>query len=265
MEFKDNLKQLRAKKNLTQAQLAEKLFVSRSTIAKWENGIGLPNPDSMTALEEFFGITAQEIATKEPETIIVEKNRKLRLMGQIIGWTATLVLLIVIGILSFAIQNGKYGFTMDMAAGVFADNEYIDTGDCRFYYFTFDGELEDGRHWNNLQGWKMVKKHFWGYTVDYDSVQANVVTKDDCVVGLLYSIKGKNGYYHWLRKTWDCFVDTPGEPAIWDIPDELKCATSITIIDEEYELKNGFFFITQEPVSGFEIGDEYYVVWDDLI
>ena len=40
MEFKDNLKQMRREKGLTQAQLAEKLFVTRSTVAKWENGLG---------------------------------------------------------------------------------------------------------------------------------------------------------------------------------------------------------------------------------
>ena len=32
MEFKDNLKKLRTEKGLTQAQLAEKLFVSRSNL-----------------------------------------------------------------------------------------------------------------------------------------------------------------------------------------------------------------------------------------
>ena len=46
MEFKENPKQLRTQKGLTQAQPAEKLFVSRSTVAKWENGLGLPNPES---------------------------------------------------------------------------------------------------------------------------------------------------------------------------------------------------------------------------
>ena len=104
MEFKDNLKQLRAEKGLTQAQLAETLFVSRSTVAKWENGLGLPNPESMAALEEILGITAQEIATKEPETVIVEKNRKLCLVGQIVGWTAILALLVVMSILPLAIR-----------------------------------------------------------------------------------------------------------------------------------------------------------------
>ena len=261
MEFKDNLKQLRTEKGLTQAQLAEKLFVSRSTIAKWENGLGLPNPESMVALQELFGITAQEIATKEPEIVIVEKNRKLRLVGQIVGWTAIIVLLVVMSILPFAIYNGRYGFTPEMAAGVYSDREYIDTGDCRIYYFTFEGDWADGRHWSDLQGWKIVEKHFWGCTVDYDSVQMHVITKDNYVVGQLYSLKGKDGYYHLLNKAGHYKFKSPEQPAVWDIPEELICATAVTIRGVEYELQDGFFFITQEPVEWFKIDD----IWYDVI
>ena len=261
MEFKDNLKQLRREKGLTQAQLAEKLFVSRSTVAKWENGLGLPNPESMVALQHLFGITAQEIATKEPESIIVEKNRKLRLIGQIIGWVAILALIVVMSILPFAIHNGRYGFTPDMAAGNYADREYIDTGDCRIYYFTFEGDdLEDGRHWSDLQGWKIVEKHFWGCTVDYDSVQMHVITKDNYVVGQIYSIKGKNGYYNLLNKAGLYKYESSEQATIWDIPEELIYATSVTISGVDYALQNGFFFVTQEPVEWFKIGDLWYDV-----
>ena len=42
MEFKDKLKELRIANNLTQEALAYKLKVSRSTIAKWEAGLGIP-------------------------------------------------------------------------------------------------------------------------------------------------------------------------------------------------------------------------------
>jgi len=263
MEFKDNLKQLRTEKGLTQAQLAEKLFVSRSTVAKWENGLGLPNPESMAALEELFNIASQEIATKEPEAVIVAKNRKLRLVGQIVGWSAALVLLVVMSVLPLAIHNGRYGFTPDMVAGSYADCDYIDTGDYRIYYFSFEGnDLVTGQYWSDLQGWKIVEKHFWGYTVDYDSVQTHVITKDNYVVGQIYSIKGKNGYYNLLNKAGHYKVETPGESMIWDIPAELICATSITISSVEYELQGGFFFITQEPVEWFKISDAWYDVID---
>ena len=260
MEFKENLKQLRMQKGLTQAQLAEKLFVSRSTVAKWENGLGLPNPESMAALEELFDIVAEELATKEPERVIVKKNRKLRRIGQIVGWSTILVLLIAMSYLPFAIHNGEYGFTPDMAAGSYADQAYIDTGDYRIYYFTFGGDWEDGRHWSDLQGFKPVKKHFWGCTVSKDDYAYKVFTKDNYVVGRLYTIKGEGGYYNLIDKAGIYKAEELGSLAIWDIPGELITATTITISGVEYELQEGFFFITNEPVRYFEIGEEWYDV-----
>lgn len=255
------MKRLRTEKGLTQAQLAEKIFVSRSTVAKWENGLGLPNPESMAALEDFFGVAPNEIATKEPEMVIVEKNRKLHRVGQIVGWVAMLALLVAMNVLSFAIYKGHYGFTPDMAAGGYADDPYIDMGDCRIYYFQFEGDFEDGRHWSDLQGWKIVEKHFWGCTVDYDKVEMSVITKDNYVVGRLYSIKGKSGYYNLLDKAGIYKAETDGG-TVWDIPEELICATSVTVSGTEYELQDGFFFVTQEAVAWFKIGDEWYDVID---
>ena len=260
MEFKEKLKQLRMNKGLTQAELAEKLFVSRSTVAKWENGLGLPNPDSMAMLEELFDISSSELATEEPETVIVNKNRKLRIIGQVIGWSSILILLVVMIYLPFAIHDGRYGFTPDMAAGSYADSEYIDTGDYRIYYFTFEGDFDDGRHWSDLQGFKPVKKHFWGCTVSEEDYAYKVFTKDNYVVGRLYTIKGENGYYNLINKAGIYKAEELGTPPIWDIPGELITATAITVSGVEYELREGFFFVTDEPVRYFEIGEEWYDV-----
>lgn len=260
MEFKENLKQLRLQNGLTQAQLAEKLFVSRSTVAKWENGLGLPNPDSMAALEKLFDISSSELATKEPEKVIVKKNQKLRIIVEIIFWLLFSGLFIAIICLPFAIHNGNYGFTAKMAAGSYEDREYIDTGDYRIYYFTFEGDFKDGRHWSSLQGFRPVKKHFWGCTVSEADYSYKVFTKDNYVVGRLYTIKGENGYYNLIKKEGIYKVDEQGDGAIWDIPGELITAGAITISGVEYELQEGFFFITDEPVRYFEIGEEWYDV-----
>ena len=259
MEFKENLKQLRKQKGLTQAQLAEKLFVSRSTVAKWENGLGLPNPESMATLEKLFNIYAEELATKEPEKVIVKKNRKLRQIGHIVGWSIMLALLVAMSYLPFAIHNGEYGFTPDMAAGSYADEAYIDTGDYRIYYFTFGGDWGNGKHWSDLQGFKPVKKHFWGCTASEDEYAYKVFTKDNYVVGRLYTVKGKNGYYNLIDKAAHYTSDEQGG-MIWNIPGELITATAITIEGTEYGLQEGFFFITSEPVRWFKIGEEWYDV-----
>ena len=47
MEFCDKLKELRAEKGVSQTKLAADIHISRSAVAKWENGLGLPNDESL--------------------------------------------------------------------------------------------------------------------------------------------------------------------------------------------------------------------------
>ena len=263
MELKDKLKQLRTQKGMTQAQLAEAIFVSRSTVAKWENGLGLPNPESMKLLKEQFGVTQADISTEEPEAVIVEKNRRIRwrTIGIIAGWSNLALLLIAMCILPFVIHNGDYGFTPEMAAGSYADEAYIDTGDYRIYYFQFEGDMENGQHWSDLQGFRPVRRHFWGSTISEEDYSYRILTKNNYVVGKLYSIKGKHGYYNILAKAHIYAApEQPGEPMLWDIPGELITATSVIISGVEYELENGFFFISPEPVEYFRIDGAWYDV-----
>lgn len=246
MELKDKIKNLRKEKGLTQAQLADALFVSRSTVAKWENGLGLPGPDSMKALEALFAVEPQQIATTEPETVIVEKNRKLHLIAQAAGWILLLALTAFSMYLPFAIQDGSYGFTWDMAAGIFADDTYFDTDDYRIYYHVFEGDWDDGRHWYSLSTFKPVEKHFWGFTVSEEDYESDVILYNYQMVGKLYSIKGKNGYYNMIKNTVGSGV-----------PDFIYTIESISIQGIEYEVQNGVFFITPEPVEYFKIGEHF--------
>lgn len=68
MEFHEKLQELRKQKNLTQEELSEILFVSRTAISKWESGRGYPSIDSLKAIAEFFGVTIDELLS----------NRELR-------------------------------------------------------------------------------------------------------------------------------------------------------------------------------------------
>lgn len=58
-----NLKYLRNKNALTQEQLAEKLEVSRQTVAKWESGESLPDIEKCAKAAGFFHITIDMLAT----------------------------------------------------------------------------------------------------------------------------------------------------------------------------------------------------------
>lgn len=246
MELKDKIKNLRKEKGLTQAQLADALFVSRSTVAKWENGLGLPGPDSMKALEALFEVEPEQITTTEPEVVIVEKNRKLHRIAQAAGWILLLTLTAFSMYLPFALHEGNYGFTWDMTAGVFADDTYFDTGDYRIYYHVFEGDWEDGRHWYSLSTFRPVEKHLWGFTVSEEDYESDVILYNYQMVGKLHSIKGKNGYYNMIKNTVGSGV-----------PDFIYTIESISIQGIEYEVQNGVFFITPEPVEYFKIGEHF--------
>ena len=78
MNFDEKLKLLRLSKNLTQEQLAEKLLVTRSAVARWENGNGLPDLESMLELGKFFNVTISELLSDDDYNKIVSKQTKIK-------------------------------------------------------------------------------------------------------------------------------------------------------------------------------------------
>ena len=76
MEFNEKLQQLRTEKNLTQEQLAEQLYVSRTAISKWESGKGYPNIESLKCISKFFSVTIDELLSgEELITLAQTENR----------------------------------------------------------------------------------------------------------------------------------------------------------------------------------------------
>ena len=54
MEFNEKLQHLRKENNMTQEQLAERLYVSRAAVSKWESGKGYPNIESLKAISKII-------------------------------------------------------------------------------------------------------------------------------------------------------------------------------------------------------------------
>ena len=54
MELSEKLQALRRQKGLTQEELAQALYVSRTAVSKWESGRGYPSIDSLKAISRFF-------------------------------------------------------------------------------------------------------------------------------------------------------------------------------------------------------------------
>ena len=76
MEFNQKLQELRKQKRITQEELAEHLYVSRTAISKWESGRGYPNIDSLKAIAKFFEVTVDELLSGEELLTIAEEDAK---------------------------------------------------------------------------------------------------------------------------------------------------------------------------------------------
>lgn len=73
IEFNEKLQQLRKENNMTQDQLAEKLFVSRTAVSKWETGKGYPNIESLKCISKLFSISIDDLLSGE-ELISLASN-----------------------------------------------------------------------------------------------------------------------------------------------------------------------------------------------
>lgn len=70
--LQDTLKRLRRERNLTQAQLAERLNLSQATIGSWESGVRRPDIDMLPVIADFYGVTVDTLlgTEKKEERII---------------------------------------------------------------------------------------------------------------------------------------------------------------------------------------------------
>ncbi len=76
MEFSKKLQELRKQKGLTQEELAQKLYVSRTAISKWESGRGYPSIDSLKEIAKFFCVTVDQLLSGEEVLTIAQEDHK---------------------------------------------------------------------------------------------------------------------------------------------------------------------------------------------
>lgn len=76
MEFNEKLQELRKNRGLTQEELAEALYVSRTAVSKWESGRGYPSIDSLKQIASFFSVTIDDLLSGEKLLSIAEKENQ---------------------------------------------------------------------------------------------------------------------------------------------------------------------------------------------
>ena len=78
MEFHLKLQELRKRRNLTQEELAQALFVLRTAISKWESGRGYPNIESLKAISKYFSISVDELLSGGELLTLAEEEQRER-------------------------------------------------------------------------------------------------------------------------------------------------------------------------------------------
>ena len=76
MEFCEKLQELRKNKGITQEELAEALYVSRTAVSKWESGRGYPSIDSLKDISKFFSVSIDDLLSGEKLLTLAEKENK---------------------------------------------------------------------------------------------------------------------------------------------------------------------------------------------
>ena len=108
--FEDRLKDLRKKKGVTQAEVAESIYVSRSLIAKFETGNAYPNREILEKLALYFNVPVSELIDKNETTLVAVETKDISEKIQFVALISILVLASIYSIIVFipVLRGSKY-------------------------------------------------------------------------------------------------------------------------------------------------------------
>lgn len=123
MNFAERIKNERKKQGWSQDELAEKLYVSRQSISKWENGQNYPSIEIIITISDLFGLTIDELLRSDEhlkQKVIKDSRQlahpKLKLLFDFIFLAGVTLLAIKLGLL---LVNKLTGFEITFGGGFF--------------------------------------------------------------------------------------------------------------------------------------------------
>lgn len=117
MKFSESLKELRIKHNLTQAELASKLFLSRSVIAKYESDAAKPTKENIEKIALFFNVDIRDLIGEDEVIGIVLDDDKIREKTKIILLVFSIVVSFLFLIIFFLPIFKTYEYKYPVAVG----------------------------------------------------------------------------------------------------------------------------------------------------
>ncbi len=115
MELSKQIKKYRLEANLSQDELAEKIFVSRQTISNWENDKSYPDVKSLLLVSEVFQISLDNLIKGDVARMRKEIDEQERLRFRKDSIVSTILLLVVIfSTVPLAMLFGWYGIAISV-------------------------------------------------------------------------------------------------------------------------------------------------------
>ena len=136
----DTLSQLRRKKGLSQAELAERLHVNQASVSRWEKGTGTPSADVLQNLSEVLEVNAAVLLSGEASAFDGQSTFPIRDPVVILVEDIRVVLNDFMSILSTTLLGARcYGFQRSSEALKFAASHDIDVAFLDIELFDSDG------------------------------------------------------------------------------------------------------------------------------
>ncbi|MDE6656435.1 MAG: helix-turn-helix domain-containing protein [Anaeroplasmataceae bacterium] len=194
MQFSEKLKKLRQENNLTQAELADKLYVTRQAVTKWENGRGMPETNIALEIAKIFNVSLdylmddaqEEFKTDIPsEYKAKKKTKKMKPLIKAIILGASLICIVgcvLIGMLiHFKIEEDKFekqeyiiGIYLTMNEVTFYDEKEVLDAGVPYYFlldnFVIDKNLPRGENYFNGPDRSIyipLRNHVYLYEISY--------------------------------------------------------------------------------------------------
>ena len=143
MELNKKIKKYRGMLNLSQEELAEKVYVTRQTISNWETGKSYPDIHSLLLLSSLFNISLDQLIKGDLEMMREEINKKEIQEFNFYGAVFSVLLIgTVITAAPLAYFLGIYGIGMTFVLFVIT--------------MVFAYKVEDYKKRNNIQTYKEI-------------------------------------------------------------------------------------------------------------
>ncbi len=95
MDYSEKIKQLRKEHNLTQSELAEKLFVTRQAVSLWEQGKVEPSKDTLVLIKDLYGISIDEWLENGAKQVKPSTKDKLKKTILLVGLMIVIIVIII--------------------------------------------------------------------------------------------------------------------------------------------------------------------------